>query len=862
MKHFLTCWFVIGLTVAIVISPTFVYSQISEKGLPESFSLQLKNAVLLPVLKLDSVGVQKMLASDQEFNIDNRYGVVEPCDINIKEAGVKTEIEGKGTIWQYKIESEDAYSLGIFFKAYYLPPKGRVFIYNSSRSQLRGAFTNRNNSNSEHQLPVADFPGKDLIIEYFEPLSPEFSGELVVGAVSQAYTDFRSEIIDRIGINCPLGDNWKKEKNSVCLMTFHDWRFTYFCTGSLINNVRKDQTPYFLTANHCVRTEEVANTLVTYFNFENSACNSYDASLSQTLSGATFKSGSSYSDFSLLLLKEYPPDEYNPYFAGWDASGSDPSEGICIHHPNGLPKCIAFDSIPITSYTEKAQWTSDGLRLYSTTLPYTHWSVDFTHGSPESGSSGAALFDQNKRIVGQLHGGSNFVLLFGKFSLSWNYNSSHTEQLEHWLDPDSTNLKILDGIWKIPPKANFRAQLLEVCPNSPVLFYDETTQNPIGWLWKIKPTSYHFANGTDSTSQNPQIVFQQEGTYSVSLHTSNKYGSDELTQQNYILSKSKLDVRIVSLGNDNLVCGCDLNAFPVVAKGAVFYDFKIDKTSLIDTKYSDDTLFLSLNPAANITQSFDTWIKVVGTNGSCEAEDSILVHVKIQPNDHIVNAAKLHLGRNAGYSNQCATVEKNEPHPYSIGCLDDNSWCPNLRGDYNLLNNSIWFTFIAPSNGGLTINTNGFDDQMAVYEASSDSSKLMGRKTQYTLLAANDNRSNDDHTALIENLVLTEGKQYLLQVDGNNAAFGNLVIELLSNSLEVYPNPSKGIFKMIVANPEAGIADVTVSDLNGRKLLSRQYHVTIDSNKFDIDLSGCQKGIYLLNVRMNGSNLSKKLVLW
>ena len=54
----------------------------------------------------------------------------------------------------------------------------------------------------------------------------------------------------------------------------------------------------------------------------------------------------------------------------------------------------------------------------------------------------------------------------------------------------------------------------------------------------------------------------------------------------------------------------------------------------------------------------------------------------------------------------------------------------------------------------------------------------------------------------------------------------------------------------------------TLSDLNGRKMFARQYNVSLDSNKFEMDLSGCAKGIYLLHVRMNGSNLSKKLVIW
>jgi hypothetical protein len=129
------------------------------------------------------------------------------------------------------------------------------------------------------------------------------------------------------------------------------------------------------------------------------------------------------------------------------------------------------------------------------------------------------------------------------------------------------------------------------------------------------------------------------------------------------------------------------------------------------------------------------------------------------------------------------------------------------------------------------------------------------------MLAANDNRYGSDRTALIENLKLEPEKQYWLQVDGNNAAYGNLEIDLISNSLEVYPNPSKGVFNLIVSYPIAGTADVTVSDLNGRSLFTKHQYVSVDSNRIRIDLSGYKPGIYLLSVLISGSKMNKKLVL-
>lgn len=836
-----------------------VKAQLSVGGVPESFNLSLKNATIIPSLELDSIHADLLRKEDSDFRIDNRYGVVQQCAINLKEAGVTTDIPGKGTIWQYKIDSKDALSLGVFFKQFKLPQGARLFFYDPSKAYVQGAFSALNN-NPENQLPVAEFPRKDLIIEYFEPLSSEFSGELVIGSVSQAYIDLEALATARIGINCPQGANWQEAKNSVCLMTFSDTKYSYYCTGALVNNVREDGTPYFLTANHCISTDTEAGTLVTYFGYENSTCSSGDASKKKTLAGATLKAANSYSDFSLLLLKEYPSSEYNPFYAGWNAAGDLPASGVGIHHPQGTPKCIAIDNNQVKSYPYSTSWSDESGKVTSTTVANSHWWVVFSEGDTEAGSSGSPFFDQNERIVGQLHGGGTGESLYGKLSLSWNYSSTNSKQLAHWLDPDNTGKKVMDGLGKVAPKAAFYAEVQDVCANTPVLFTDKSSNKPTQWRWRVSPASFQFAAGTDSTSQNPKISFQKDGIYSVTLKASNLYGSNQLIQSNYINAKSNLDVRFYKTSKkDSTICGCDLNAFPFIANGAFSYKFQVSEKSKISTVIKSDTLLLTLNSSAIGGNSFDTWVKVIGTHGACSASDSLLLHIIVQPNDNIKNAAPLVLGSNSGYSNWCATKEAGEPAPTELGCLVVDSWCPKALGKTSVIDNSLWFQFIAPSNGLLTIDTKGIDDQIAVYSADSERSLLT--TGQYTLIAANDDRSATNNTSQLENLKLTPGKKYWLQVDGKNAVYGNIAIDLISNSLEIYPNPSTGVYNMVIANPVDGLAHIYVYNIQGQKVHEEKLPVSMTSNKFTLDFSELASGMYLLNVQMNGYNHSKKLIL-
>ncbi len=49
--------------------------------------------------------------------------------------------------------------------------------------------------------------------------------------------------------------------------------FEYLCTGTLVSNLSANHDPLFLTANHCIGTQQEAETAVFWFNYYNSSCN-------------------------------------------------------------------------------------------------------------------------------------------------------------------------------------------------------------------------------------------------------------------------------------------------------------------------------------------------------------------------------------------------------------------------------------------------------------------------------------------------------------------------------------------------------------------------------------------------------------
>ncbi len=807
-----------------------LYGQVSEQGTPESFFDETKSSVVIPESILDSVYVTQYLEEDSKKGIPNRYGIVRSLSVDIMEEGVESQ-SGNYTVWRYRIKCPDAVSMGINFESFDVPEGASVYVYTSDKQKIKGAFTTSNNKENSF-LSISEIQGNDIVVEYDLPTGLEYKGDLQIGSVTLAYKSLSESARSWIEINCPEASDWQKQKHAVCLMSFQDDWYIYSCTGALVNNVNEDETPYFLTANHCISTSSMAKTLITYFNYENSECGGDDASLDQSLSGASLVAENDASDFTLLLLSEYPPTEYEPYYAGWNASDDAPETGTSIHHPEGEYKCIAFDYDAPESYAYRVMWDDNNI-----TDANTHWEVFYDEGTDESGSSGGPLFDQNKRIIGQLHGGDDTSSLFGKFSVSWDHSSTSSKQLKSWLDPDNTGTERLDGLnYASVPTASFKSEVTLSCLNTSISLSDESAHHPTSWLWKVKPETVTFVDGTDSTSQNPEIEFLNEGYYSVELIASNQYGTDTTISAEYIHAVSELDVEFEDFEDELTICGCDLDDYLLVAGGANEYSYEIGKSEYFELYSSDDSLKITLKDAARKYGSFDTYVKVVGSHGSCEDTDSILLHVEMPVNDDVANAFELNLGNNGYYQNKCGTVEDDEPTGMST-------------------NNTVWFSFIGPTSGEMDIRIDGAATMQALYQADSYSELLNGN---YDLISTNKSYSTENENT---GLQLQPGDTYWLQVGSVNDSYGDLSIELLSNTLEVYPNPSTGKFYFTVSSMESGTAEIGVYTMSGQLLVARTMDFTLDSNTTELDLSGQAKGAYFFRANINGVTTTKKIVL-
>jgi V8-like Glu-specific endopeptidase len=177
---------------------------------------------------------------------------------------------------------------------------------------------------------------------------------------------------------------------SVAIIRFAKDDSFFQCTGGLIADTDGNtQIPYFLTANHCLKTQASADSLEAFWDYKTNVCNGTAPNLYSVprSNGSTLLATGSVGDYTLLRLDSVPAGRW---FMGWDSSPNSVSAGAILHrisYPGGQPQSYSQSSIG----QSKSCGTSF---IHQTNLI----------GAQIGGSSGSPVFLGNGKIVGQLFG--------------------------------------------------------------------------------------------------------------------------------------------------------------------------------------------------------------------------------------------------------------------------------------------------------------------------------------------------------------------------------------------------------------------------------------------------------------------------
>ena len=450
------------LFLLLLISTT-LFSQITNQGKPHSWKLiNDTNSFQTHILpKFDLKKLQNEDVINDKLVKPFRFGFKHEVSYGLND-GQWTVLDNGDRIWRIKFQSKDALSLNFIFDEFNLPKGSTLYLYNEDKSDLLGAYTPENN-NRNNSLGTWIIQGDTVWIEYFEPANTISKLKLHISTITHAYRNAQTaKDLKSLGqsgdcnqdVDCPIGSDWEDykayNKKSVAFVISNgaDW-----CSGALINNTNNDGTPYFLTANHCMFDHSNNPVNPAYFVFRfgwispNPVCattaNSTNGPTNMQINGATIKAKNANSDFALLELNSAINPTWDRVWAGWDKTDTTPNFVVGIHHPSGDIMKICRDNggtIPVLD---------GGVYEWEITSAGGGWEIGVTEG----GSSGSPLFDQDGRIIGQLHRGSAACSgtndnggsdQYGRFNKSWDAIAGNSNQLKPWLDPNNTNVSTLD----------------------------------------------------------------------------------------------------------------------------------------------------------------------------------------------------------------------------------------------------------------------------------------------------------------------------------------------------------------------------------------------------------------------------------
>jgi hypothetical protein len=466
------------LFFAFLYAYTNVCAQLSTREQPISFNPELKlkvslknsaESVTTPLLDMAKIEAEDK--EDEKADVPPRFGYPHYVNYNLNNSGIWYDLPDGGKLWQLDVVCPGALSVNFCYDKFWIPEGGKFFIYTKDKKQSIGAFTCMNNKGDRYNIrgfATELLFSDDVVLEYYQPKEVTDDAIISINRIIHGYRSIRDDEGGfghsgecEVNVNCSEGQNWQNEKKAVALIIIKGLRSS---TGALVNSTDMGLQPFFLTGNHCLKTDPITDIkpdaegqselddYVFYWNYEVSGCNNTVIdTIPYTTQGATVLANYDDSDFALLLLEDDPKtlSNYVPYYLGWDYSIMPGTPGVCIHHPYG-------DVKKISTVAYQPETTS-----YNNCNAY--WAVNWKatphgHGITEDGSSGSPLLNGEHRLIGQLRRGNSYcgnpyaTDLFGRFNFSWtngNHSSIH-RRLDYWLNPIGSEIQALDGLLYIP----------------------------------------------------------------------------------------------------------------------------------------------------------------------------------------------------------------------------------------------------------------------------------------------------------------------------------------------------------------------------------------------------------------------------
>ena len=96
---------------------------------------------------------------------------------------------------------------------------------------------------------------------------------------------------------------------------------------------------------------------------------------------------------------------------------------------------------------------------------------------------------------------------------------------------------------------------------------------------------------------------------------------------------------------------------------------------------------------------------------------------------------------------------------------------------------------------------------------------------------------------------------------GTGSAITTDIYTIGDNKLNIYPNPSNGVFNIDFTGDNNYNVDIQVFSIDGKMILSNQVEINKNNSTTKIDLSNKKSGVYILKISLDNNILTKYLIL-
>jgi lysyl endopeptidase len=434
------------------------------------------DAVPVEVVKTDLAALIREAASSPE-----QFAVHIPHPLSVTSAGSWSIQQNRAT-WRYAVRIPTAVSMSFHASAIRLPPTASLTV--------RGARTTRVYTAADAKrgdLWSGIQPGDTLEFSLSVALEERPGVTLDIASLQAGYRGLGGGVADhpyyrRLQIKAAAGGNAACTQNYACAVSAANSPLgkatvglvignLYQCTGTLLNDVPGDNTPYVLTARHCETGKlgggnpGAASTTTVYWDAV-SACGSplgslYDPGVATQTGAVTVVEQQD----AWLLRLEVSPVVSDAQFAGFDATGGTIQGGYSIQHALGFDK-------QLTTWFGRAVKVQQA-SVQGTTYQSNFWEVVNQTGNIGPGTSGSSLLDQNGHVVGELSlgretadasgyescpaaapaapNGANGTADFTSLAAVWNSTADATSSTAHAtlksvLDPANSGKRVIANV--------------------------------------------------------------------------------------------------------------------------------------------------------------------------------------------------------------------------------------------------------------------------------------------------------------------------------------------------------------------------------------------------------------------------------